>query len=171
MSKTHAAAIGDALSRPASPPSVSRISRRLMRWSEPRSGKATNSVSSPAIEPATSGQRARSSAAAIACADPGSVRTHEQQAGLVDLDRQVGQELAQAVLARRLGLDQARRERVGGGALAGDLDQAQFGDVARDRRLGRPEAALAEGGRQLLLGPDRALLARGPGSPAGGAAS
>ena len=46
-----------------------------MRCSEPRSGNATNSVSSPAMEPATSGQRARSSAAAIACAEPGSVRT------------------------------------------------------------------------------------------------
>ena len=76
-------------------------------------GSATNSVSSPAIEPATSGQRARSSAAAIACAEPGQRAQDEQQAGLVDLDRQVGQQLAQAVLARRLGLDQPRRQRVG----------------------------------------------------------
>ena len=45
-----------------------------MRPSEVRSVNATNSVSSPATDPATSGQRARSSAAAIAWADPGSVR-------------------------------------------------------------------------------------------------
>ena len=52
-----------------------------------------------------------------------------------------------------------------------DLDQPELGHVAADRRLGRPEAALAQGGGQLLLGPDRALLRRGRGSPAGGAAS
>ena len=67
-------------------------------------------VSSPAMEPATSGQRARSSAAAMAWAEPGSVAQDEQQAGLVDLERQVGQELAETVLARCLGLDEARRQ-------------------------------------------------------------
>ena len=42
----------------------------------------------------------------------------EQQAGLVDLERQVGQQLAQAVLAGRLGLDEARRQGVGRRPLA-----------------------------------------------------
>ena len=95
----------------------------------------------------------------------------EQQAGLADLDRQVVEQLAQAVLAARLGLDQPRRQGVGQRPLAVDLDQAELGDVAADRRLGRLEAALAEGGGELLLGPDGALARRGPGSPAGGAAS
>ena len=102
----------------------------MIRWSEPRSGKATNSVSSPAIEPATSGQRARSSAAAIACAEPGKRAHDEEQARLVDLDRQVDHQLAQTILAGRLGLDQPRRQGVGGGSLAGDLDQPQLGHVA-----------------------------------------
>ena len=78
---------------------------------------ATNSVSSPATEPATSGQRARSRAAAIAWAEPGRVRIDEQQAGLANLDRQVAEELAQAILAADLGLDQARRQGVGLGPL------------------------------------------------------
>ena len=82
----------------------------------------------------------------------------EEQPGLVDLDREVGQELAEAVLARRLGLDEARRKGVGGGPLAGDLDQPELGDVAGDRRLGRPEAPLAEARGELLLGPDRPLV-------------
>ena len=37
----------------------------------------------------------------------------EQQAGLADLDRQVVEQLAQPILAARLGLDQARRQGVG----------------------------------------------------------
>ena len=45
-----------------------------------------------------------------------------------------------------------------GHPVAGDLDQPELGDVARDRRLGRAEAALAERGGELLLGADRALL-------------
>ena len=69
------------------------------------------------MEPATSGQRARSRAAAIAWAEPGQRAHHEEQPGLVELDGQVGEELAEAVLAGRLGLDEARRERVGLGAL------------------------------------------------------
>ena len=95
----------------------------------------------------------------------------EQQAGFVELDRQVGEQLAQPVLAGRLGLDQARRQGVGRRALARDLDEAELGDVAADRRLGRPEASLAQRGGELLLGPDRALVDAGRGSPAGGAAS
>ena len=81
----------------------------------------------------------------------------QQQSGLANLDRQVDEELPEAVLAGRLGLDQARRQRVGLGPLAAGLDQAQLGDVAADRRLGRPEAALAERGGELLLRPDRPL--------------
>src|SRR6476646_3631897 len=73
VSKTPGSPAGNA-SQPPPLPSVRRIRRRLTRWSEPRSGKATKSVSSPAIDPATSGQRARSRAAAMAWADPGSVR-------------------------------------------------------------------------------------------------
>ena len=43
---------------------------------------------------------------------PGKGPQHEQETRIVDLEREVGQELAQAVLARRLGLDQARGKRV-----------------------------------------------------------
>ena len=82
----------------------------------------------------------------------------EQEPGLVDLERQVGQELAQAVLAGRLGLDESRRQGVRGRALARHLDEAEFGDVAADGRLGRAEATVTEGGGQLLLGPQRTLV-------------
>ena len=61
--------------------------------------------------------------------------------------------------------DEPRREGVGDGPLAADLDEAELGDVAADRGLGGPEAAFAEGGRQLLLGPDRALLDEVPDGP------
>ena len=138
--------------------SVRPARRRLTRCSDARSEQATKTVSSPAIEPATSGQRARSRAAAIAWAEPGSVLRTSSRPGLAKLDRQVGKQLPEAVLAGRLGLDEARRQRVGLGPLAAGLDQAQLRDVAADRRLGRPEAALAERGRELLLRPDRALV-------------
>ena len=38
---------------------------------------------------------------------------HQQEPGLVDLEREVGEQLAQAVLAGGLGLDEARRQGVG----------------------------------------------------------
>jgi hypothetical protein len=82
----------------------------------------------------------------------------QQQPGVVDLQRQVGQELAEAVLAGRLRFDEPRRQRVRGRPFARDLDQAKLGDVARDGGLGGPEATLAERGRELLLGPDGALV-------------
>ena len=63
------------------------------------------------------------------------------------------QELGGGALERR-----QRRLRVGAfrrrplvGAVAGALDQAELGDVARDRRLRRLEAALAQAAAQLLL--------------------
>ena len=139
-------------------PSDRRMRRRFTRCSEPRSGMATNSVSSPAIEPATSGQRARSRAAAMACAEPGSVRrTSSNPASWISSGR------SDRSLRRRSSPDvsasiEARRQGVRRRALARDLDQPELGDVAADRRLGRPEAALAEGGGELLLGPDRALV-------------
>ena len=46
-----------------------------------------------------------------------------------------------------------------------ELDQAELGDVAADRRLGGLEAALAEGGGQLLLGPDDPLVDEVPDGP------
>ena len=123
-----------------------------------RSGQATKTVSSPAIEPATSGQRARSSAAAIAWAEPGSVFTTTSRPASRSSTGRSREQLAEAVLAGRLGLDEARRQRVGLDPLAAGLDEPELRDVAADRRLGRPEAALAERGGQLLLGPDRALV-------------
>ncbi len=115
-------------------------------------------MSSPAIEPTTSGQRARSSEAAIAWADPGRVTSTSSEPGFADLDRQVAEEAAQAVLAGRVGVGEARRQGVDADPIAVDLDQLQLGDVAADRRLRRPEAAVAERGGELLLGPDRPLL-------------
>src|ERR1700719_2269870 len=56
---------------------------------------------------------------------------HEEQAGFVDLDREVPQELAQAVLTGRLRLDQSWRQGIGGGPLAGQLDQPKLRDIAR----------------------------------------
>src|SRR4051794_1746129 len=82
----------------------------------------------------------------------------EQQAGLSDLDREVRKELAEAVVAGRLGLDQARRQRVGLDPLAAGLHEPQLRDIAADRRLGRPESSFPERGCQLLLRPDRALV-------------
>ena len=52
-----------------------------------RSEHAMNTVSSPAMEPATSGQPVRSSAAAMACADPGTARTTSISPAGPDLDR------------------------------------------------------------------------------------
>ena len=89
-----------------------------MRWSEPRSGKRHE-------QGVVAGDRARD----LGPARPvergrdrvGGARQRaqdEQQTRLVDLERQVGQELAQAVLARGLGLDEPRRQRVGRGPLA-----------------------------------------------------
>ena len=75
-----------------------------MRWSEARSANATNSVSSPAIEPddlrpARAVERGRDRVGAIPA------RAHdEQQARLADLDRQVVQSMRQPLLAGRLGL-------------------------------------------------------------------
>ena len=129
-----------------------------MRWSEPRSGNATNSVSSPAMLPATSGQRARSSAAAIAWAEPGSVRmTSSRPDSWISIGRSASS------LRRRSSPEvsasiEPRRQRVRLRPLAADLDEPELGDVAADRRLGRPEATLAQGRGKLLLGPDRALL-------------
>ena len=138
--------------------SASPSSRRRTRPSDPRSANATNTVSSPAIEPTTSGQRARSSAAASGCADPGSVFI----TSIVPASRiSTGMSRSSRphpLLAGGVGLAEAGRDRVGLHAVAGRLDQAQLGDVAADRRLGRAEAALAEGGGELLLGADRALL-------------
>src|SRR6188474_278892 len=82
----------------------------------------------------------------------------EQEPGLSDLDREVADQLPETVLAGGLGLDEAGRERVGVRALTAGLDQPELGHVAADRRLGRPEAALAERRCQLLLGPDLALV-------------
>ena len=138
--------------------SAMRSSRRFTRCSEPRSGRATKSVSSPAIgardlRPARPVQRGGDRM--------GGTRERaqdQQQARLVDLERQVGQQLAQAVLAGGLGLDEARRQRVGRGPLARDLDQPELGDVAADRGLGRAESTLAQRGGQLLLGADRPLV-------------
>ena len=48
-------------------------------------------------------------------------------------------------------------KRIRGRAVARDLDQPELRDVPADRRLGRTEAALAQCGRELKLGPDRAL--------------
>ena len=121
-------------------------------------GRRRRRVSSPAIEPATSGQRARSSAAAIAWAEPGSVFTTTSRPASRSSTGRSAQQLAEAVLAGRLGLDEARRQRVGLDPLAAGLHEPELGDVAADRRLGRPEAALAERRGQLLLRPDRALV-------------
>ena len=147
----------DGSGRAAQAPSDRRMRRRLTRCSEPRSGRATNSVSSPAIEPATSGQRARSRAAAMAWAEPGSVRrTSSRPASWISSGRSARS------LRRRSSPDVSASTSRGGRAyavrpVAGDLDEAQLGDVAGDRRLGRPEPALAQGGGQLLLGPDGPL--------------
>ena len=65
---------------------------------------------------------------------------------------------AEPVLAGDLRVAEARRQHVGGAALAAALAEPELRDVAADRRLGGPEAPLAEGGRELLLGADRALL-------------
>ena len=72
----------------------------------------------------------------------------------MDLERQVGEQLAQPVLAGRLGLDQARRQGVGGDPFARHLDEPELGDVPADRGLGRAEPTLAQRGRELLLGPE-----------------
>ena len=136
-----------------------------------RSAQATKTVSSPAIVPTTSGHRARSSAAAMAWADPGSVMSTSSQAGLANLHGQVVEQAPQPFLAGRLGLRGSVGQRVDRDALAARLDQPQLGHVTADRGLRRPEAALAQGRRQLLLGPDRPPLDAGRGSPAGGAAS
>jgi len=74
-------------------------SGRGNRLSVPRSPHAMKTVSSPAIVPITSGQRARSSAAAIACAEPGRV-TAPRNARVADLYRQVVKDPAQPLLAR-----------------------------------------------------------------------
>ena len=93
-------------------------------------------------------------------------RAHdEEQTGLVDLQWQVGQELAQPILTGRLGLDQARRQRVGRRALAADLDEPELGDVAADGRLGRAESALPKRRGELELRPYQPLrdeVADGP---------
>ena len=69
-------------------------------------------MSSPAIEPATSGQRARSSAAAIAWAEPGSVRsTSSRPASRISTGRSRSKSLRSSLLAAGLRLDEARRQR------------------------------------------------------------
>src|SRR3990170_2162516 len=61
----------------------------------------------------------------------------EEEPGLAQLDRQVADQRAEALLAGRLRLADARRQGVGLHAVARLLDQAQLGDVTADRRLGR----------------------------------
>ena len=57
-------------------------------------------------------------------------------------------------------VDALRAARTPGTPSRATLDQPQLGDVAADRRLGGPEAPLAQRRRELLLGPDRPLLER-----------
>ena len=82
----------------------------------------------------------------------------EEQVRDSQLHRQVGEQARESVLARCLRFAQASREDVGGAAVAISLAEPELGDIARDGCLGGPEAALAEGGRELLLGVDGALL-------------
>ena len=144
--------------------------RRLMRCSEPRSGNATNSVSSPAIEPATSGQRARSRAAAMAWAEPGSVRrTSRRPASWISIGRSANS-LRRRSSPRGLGLDQARRQGVGGVPSRVTLIRPSSATsreivacvVRKPARGGQPRAPAGSGS-----GAGRP----GPGSRAGGAAS
>ena len=139
--------------------------RRRTRPSAPRSANATNTVSSPAIEPTTSGQRARSRAAASGCAEPGSVR----RTSIVPASRISTGMSRSSVRIRSSPLVSASRSRwgmrVGLGAAPAGLGRAQLRDVPADRRLGRPEPALPQGRRQLLLGPDGALLHEVPDRP------
>ena len=128
-----------------------------MRCIDIRSAKATKTVSSPAMLPTTSGQRVRSRAAAIACADPGRVLQDQHQAGFADIHRQVVEEGPQALLPGALRLGDAGRDHVAVLAVLAGLEQTQLRHVPADRGLRCPEAALAKGGRQLLLGADGAL--------------
>src|SRR6185437_16324331 len=57
-----------------------------------------------------------------------------------------------------VGVAEARREDVGGSALAAALAEPELGHVAADRGLGRAKAAVTERRGELLLGPDRAPL-------------
>ena len=104
-----------------------------MRCMDIRSANATKTVSSPAMLPTTSGQRVRSSAAAIAWAEPG----------------------PQPLLAGALGLGDPCRHDVRLDPVLARLDEAQLGDVAADRRLGGTEAAIPQRGRKFLLRADR----------------
>ena len=138
-------------------PSERRIRRRLTRCRDPRSGhrheQRVVARDGPGdLRPAgpIQGRRDGVGRARQRAQD-------EQQAGLVDLEREIRQELAQAILPGRLGLDQPGRQGIRRQPVAGDLDQPEFCDVARDGRLGGPKAALTKGGGQLLLGADRAL--------------
>src|SRR5829696_8341818 len=83
---------------------------------------------------------------------------HEHGPGVTDVDGHVVQQRPDPVLAARVGLPQPRGHRVRLRPGPPRLHEAELGDVPRDRRLRRPEAAFAERTGQLLLGPDGPLL-------------
>jgi hypothetical protein len=104
--------------RPSQPsdgrlPGARRSSRARSRVRVRRSAQAMKSVSSPAIEPTASGQRARSRAAAMAWADPGSVRsTSRWPASRISTGRS-WKSLPQPLLAAGIRLARRGRQCVG----------------------------------------------------------
>ena len=127
--------------RPAGAPCMLGTGRRTPRGARQpladalergASANATNTVSSPAMLPTTSGQRARSSAAAMAWASP--ARSARPAAVPASRSRWAGRAAAGAAAPRRSprprrGAAGARRP---GTPVAADLDQPQLRDVAAD---------------------------------------
>ena len=113
-------------------------------------------VSSPAIVPMTSGRRASSIARASAFAWPGGVRMTSRFA---DESSETAQRRSADVssLSRSRSADARQRVDEAAGRVA-NLDEAELGDVARDRRLDGIVADLAQRLGELLLRRERLLL-------------
>jgi len=111
-------------------------------------------VSSPAMVPTASVRRARSSASANTWGLSAAGADHHQLLHAIDAE----QELGSGALERN-----QRRFRIGRlgagaliGAVTGALDEAELGDVARDRRLRGVEPLLVQTAPQQLLAVERA---------------
>ena len=129
--------------------------RSSQRSSRASSANRTSSVLSPASVPSCSSRVDSSMAWAIVEAVPGRADQEQDQPAPADRDRDVGEDPPEAVVGPRRPDGEVLRRDVDVAVAARDLDQAELGDVARDRRLGDRVAAPAELLGELALAADR----------------
>src|SRR4051794_2108118 len=103
---------------------------------------------------------------------PGRPGDEQDQAAAADRDRDVGEDPAEPLVARRRRIDGGRvgraeglREHVDAAAAAMGLHEAELAEVAADGRLGDGESALVEAVDELLLAGDPGRPADVPGRP------